>query len=159
MKKAPILIVLLLLVFTSCSKEEDFINESSADYTNQETTRAKPTRITLRNDSSLDVRAMLRSNGAANGSWRDSFGNRGSIDCVNLVPLDQGTAIILTGTSSDGFEKMITLIDDGVNGDQRTDLFDAFGMDCQGWESLILYAIENPGVVNFSNTDGQITVQ
>ena len=158
MKKAPILFVLLLLVFTSCSKEEDIINESSANYIIQETTKAPPIRITLKNDSYLDVRAMLKNNGTANGSWRDNFGGRGSIDCVNLYALDQGTLIIITGTSSTGAPKMLTLIDDGVDGDQRTDLFDGSGMDCQAWEAIILMGLENQ-FIPLTNTDGQITIQ
>jgi hypothetical protein len=160
MKKAPIFIILLLLVFSSCSKEEEFINESSADYSNQELFKSPPSKVTFTGSPDFTLRAMIRSNGVVNGRIRTSYGERISIDCIRIIETSDTKMAVVSGfVSSNGVNngqpRIVILGDNGPTGDQATDIMPASGIDCNINDELLILFLETYG---FPTTTGQVTI-
>lgn len=110
MKKAPYLILLLLLVLTGCSKEEQEItNEASFEYENVELdeVRSPSLRVSITGNQDFSLIAMRQSNGNIIGHWRDNQqgGLFVKVDCIMEFESNFGIGVLISGLVNRGPQK------------------------------------------------------
>lgn len=149
MKNAPYLLILLVFVFASCSKEE--LGETNdQNYVQEESgSRAPDVRVSVTGNQNFAVHARKLSNGSVSGFWRDNqLGNRVDVTCITTYPDAYGINAVLTGTvvsgPGEGMQFIVRLRDGQVDGISNTGISYA---DCVNANSTYLVPLPTQGQV------------